>query len=120
MTSRIVRNTSLTARVGYPTDQCSRSWRVDEYIYHVVQPMDKGIAQRPAATCGAVQSWDVQFANRAGDGCLSCGVATRSDLERSLGTAEAFFEHMTTMHEGMGTAIDQIMSGGLFGAIVAG
>jgi hypothetical protein len=39
--------------------------------------------------------------------------------ERSLGTAEAFFEHMTTMHEGMGTANDQIMSGGLFGAIVA-
>jgi len=29
-------------------------------------------------------------------------------------TEEAFFEHMTTMHE------DQIMSGGLFGAIVAG
>ncbi len=89
MTSRIVRNTSLTARVGYPTDQCSRSWRVDEYIYHVVQPMDKGIAQRPAATCGAVQSWDVQFANRAGDGCLSCGVATRSDLARSYRKKDA-------------------------------
>jgi hypothetical protein len=39
--------------------------------------------------------------------------------QRALATAEAFFEHMTTMHEGMGTANDQIMSGGLFGAIVA-
>jgi maleate isomerase len=34
-------------------------------------------------------------------------------------TEEAIFEQMTTMHEGMGIAIDQIMSGSLFGAIVA-
>src|SRR5260370_24391867 len=89
MTSRMVRNTSLTARVGYPTDQCSLSWRVDEYIYHVVQPVDKGVAQRRAAICGAVQSWDVQFANRAGGGCLSCGIAPRPDLARSLRDIDA-------------------------------
>jgi len=34
-------------------------------------------------------------------------------------TEEAFFEDMTTMIEGLGTALDQIMTSGLFGAIVA-
>jgi maleate isomerase len=51
---------------------------------------------------------------------VTCHIGRVTIEERSLATAEAFFEHMTTMHEGIGTAIDQIMSGGLFGAIIAG
>ncbi len=34
---------------------------------------------------------------------VTCHIGRVTIKERSLGTAEAFFEHMTTMHEGMGT-----------------
>ena len=43
--------------------------------------------------------------------------AVSPSSERPLSTEKAFGEHMTTMHEGPAT--DQVMTGGLFGAIVA-
>ena len=40
-------------------------------------------------------------------------VARSTIKERPLNTEQAFFEHMQDMREGIGTAIDQIMTAGL-------
>lgn len=44
---------------------------------------------------------------------VTCHTGRVTIKERPLNTEEAFFEHMAMMREGMGTAIDQIMTGGL-------
>ena len=44
---------------------------------------------------------------------VTCHTGRVTIKERPLNTEEAFFEHMTMMREGMRTAIDQIMTGGL-------
>ena len=49
---------------------------------------------------------------------VTCHTGRVTIKERPLNTEEAFFEHMTMMREGMGTAIDQIMTGGLDHLIV--
>jgi maleate isomerase len=44
---------------------------------------------------------------------VTCHTGRVTIKERPLNTADAFFEHMSMMREGMGTAIDQIMTAGL-------
>ena len=44
---------------------------------------------------------------------VTCHTGRVTIKERPLNTEEAFFEHMTMMREGMRSAIDQIMTGGL-------
>jgi maleate isomerase len=44
---------------------------------------------------------------------VTCHTGRVTIKERPLNTEEAFFEHMQMMRDGMGTAIDQIMTGGL-------
>jgi maleate isomerase len=44
---------------------------------------------------------------------VTCHTGRVTIKERPLNTQEAFFEHMTMMREGMGAAIDQIMTAGL-------
>src|ERR1700744_4352355 len=49
---------------------------------------------------------------------VTCHTGRVTIIERPLKTAEAFFEHMTMMRVGIGTAIDQIMTAGLDHLIV--
>jgi maleate isomerase len=49
---------------------------------------------------------------------VTCHTGRVTIKERSLNTEEAFSEHMTMMREGMRTAIDQIMTGGLDHVII--
>ena len=44
---------------------------------------------------------------------VTCHTGRVTIKERPLNTEEAFFEHMTMMREGMRSAIDQVMTGGL-------
>lgn len=44
---------------------------------------------------------------------VTCHTGRITIKERPLNTEEAFFEHMAMMREGMGTAIDQVMTAGL-------
>lgn len=44
---------------------------------------------------------------------VTCHTGRVTIKERPLDTEEAFYEHMQMMRDGMGTAIDQIMTGGL-------
>ena len=44
---------------------------------------------------------------------VTCHTGRVTIKERPLNTEEAFYEHMQMMRDGMGTAIDQIMTGGL-------
>ena len=44
---------------------------------------------------------------------VTCHTGRVTIKERPLNTEEAFYEHMQMMRDGMGTAIDQIMTAGL-------
>src|SRR6185436_5580852 len=44
---------------------------------------------------------------------VTCHTGLVTIKERPLNTEEAFYEHMQMMRDGMGTAIDQIMTAGL-------
>jgi maleate isomerase len=50
---------------------------------------------------------------------VTCHTGRVTIKERPLNTEEAFFEHMQMMRDGMGMAIDQIMTGGLDHIILA-
>jgi maleate isomerase len=50
---------------------------------------------------------------------VTCHTGRVTIKERPLNTEEAFLEHMQMMRDGMGTAIDQIMTGGLDHIILA-